>query len=685
MHSGIYFLPQKPIAVFLFILIITTLVFSEILLPYKTAQAQWAVFDAANAVWNAIKYVYDKVAWAISQAYQSISAAWAIWNKADTWLVRALKAAWNILRKKLLDMLVDDIIKWIQGGGTPRLVTDWQGFLRSAANQAGGQFVDEYLKMGFLCQRFDARLYFALRAVPTFDTAARCTLSQIGANIDAFFSNFANGGWKGWIIVNEAPNNVYGAYLMALDKKIGIQAEGAEAAKNEAIASSGFLGDKRCTSIYEKNDPSNTGDFKSAPLKESEIPAGWTCSNWTVYTPGKIAAEATVEAANLDIKWLISADEFEEYLGAIIDAVINRMVREGVTKLTTPSGGSAGQTGAGISYAATAATAASANISNASYQDALQNGNAANSVIPQLNLFKENLSAYSSQLQTNLGVLNQIRNVQANGLDVLRQILSSGCPLPAGVTQTVLSTQTTGNCATACPCTMTVTTTYRISAPGVGEMTVQQTTTERRDEGVVVSGPGSMPPPGTRIACQLTNSTLPRACSSFSVCSTTATPYQTISSTTAVDSEVTNVSNVTATVQTQLNTIDTAIADVQNYSQAADKYQKTYEAVQMGSATEQQLSADEAAMLALKSKATSSLQAALNSSSSDLQTLLQEAQNASLQIVQTSGDAQLRRGVISDCAYVQGGTYYADLCTAQTNQTNYQNALNSCLTPTPWG
>ncbi len=74
------------------------------------------------------------------------------------------------------------------------------------------------------------------------------------------------------------------------------------------------------------------------------------------------------------------------------------------------------------------------------------------------------------------------------------------------------------------------------------------------------------------------------------------------------------------------------------------------------------------------------MQAVTGSASTDFQTLLQETQTLSTQIVQKNSDAQMRRGAISNCDYVQPGTYYADLCGAQSTLSSYQSSLSSCQT-----
>lgn len=665
------YLNQRNFAVVALFVLVSNLIIGGVLLPYQQAQAVVSLFPIQVTQW--IQTVWSDAWKKIQDAYHSagtwITAAIKWWEKADNIYVKALKVAWNILRKKMLNMLVDDIVKWIRGGGKPKLVTDWQGFLRDAVDKAGGQFVDQYLGMGFLCDRFDAKLKVALATVPTFDQAVRCPLSMMKANIDLFLQNFSNGGWKSWIQISTPQNNIYGAYLMALDKKIGVESAAAEAKKNEAVASAGFLGDKVCRTIYPIDNP---GISTNGTWKENEIDQGFKCSKWEILTPGKIAAEATAKAINLDIDWLISAKEFSEYMGAIIDAVINRAIKEGVAYATTDSsfsGGSAGQTGPGIS---TGATAANANINLLPYQDAIQNNDVAPALTQQVGLLSDNYNGYLGQLQNNLTVLTQISNTQNSIADTLQQIIDQGCSLPAGVTQTNLSTQTIGNCATTCPCAATITQTTRFTISGVGEITRQQITaiTQAADD---FSGN----------ACQSLPSPQSSPCSNPITCSSNTTSAITNSTTTS-SSEITSVNNEITGTQSKISQTSAAIGDIQNYQQAAALYIDLYEAVQRGTSTstQQEINSAEEAMYAAKDRAVASMRAITGSSSSDFQMLLQEIQNMSFQVVQKNNDAQMKRGMISDCSYDEPGTYSSALCSAQRTLTTMQSALTACQTAT---
>ena len=59
-------------------------------------------------------------------------------NLAEMTFEWAFKMAVEILRRQLLNMIVDQIVAWIQGGGTPRFITDWNGFFADTIDQAGG-------------------------------------------------------------------------------------------------------------------------------------------------------------------------------------------------------------------------------------------------------------------------------------------------------------------------------------------------------------------------------------------------------------------------------------------------------------------------------------------------------------------------------------------------------------------
>lgn len=673
----------KVLSVAILLALLVNLIVGGVLLPRKMAQAAFTDWiggpsNIVNLILQGLKWVWQQASDAYAKAGIWVTAAIKWWEKADTWYSRALKYAFTVLKKKLLNMLVDDIVKWIQGGGKPKIVTDWKGFLGDAADKAGGQFVDKYLEYGFLCERFAPQLRFVLVTPPTFDTAVRCKLSDMGKNIGNFFNDFSQGGWKNWLQITETQGNIYGVYLTMLDQKIGLQSQAAEAAKNEGISSSGFLGDKVCIkrTCQDPDDPTRTST-ETGTWKPEELQTGgnWICEclQWETRTPGKIVGDMTAKAVGKDIDWLMSSKEFSEYIGAILDAVINRTIKEGITAMRT-SGGSSGQSGPGISETATGAGA----VNLSAYEDAGQNKDLATTLVEQENLLKENLGKYLTEQQTTLGLLNQIKDAQNGSLTILKDMLSGSCSLPAGVTQTTLSTETTAdNCSTTCPCAITTTETIKITAPGVGETLLKKTITQQKGETIADLADGST-------SCVLPASPSSTPCTNPCI-SSSATTYQTLTSTTTAQTEIAVLNAGIANTQSQLSKIDIAITDMGDYQQAATNYVNKYEEIQRVNGDITAASSTEATMWTAKNKAIASTQTIINSSSADLNNFLQKVQNFGMQIIQQNSDIQTKRGGVQNCEFAQDNTYYKDLCDAQAKQTEYQNAYNACLAATTAG
>jgi len=239
----------------------------------------------------------------------------------------------STLKKRLLDMLVDQIIQWIQGGGKPQFVSDWGGFLQDAGNIAAGDFAEQ-IGAGFLCQPFNLRIQFDLR-FKRFSQIITCTLDDIVGNIENFYEDFRNGGWIGYTASIEPQNNYFGARLIAEaenDKRIY---NAQEAAQNEALSGGGFLSTKKCNENPNSNGPDIDGDGKRGDISS-------TC---TITTPGTTIGNLVSKAVGSDIDFIIGSEQLGDYVSAIADAAINRLIIEGVeglqglTTKNAPGGG----------------------------------------------------------------------------------------------------------------------------------------------------------------------------------------------------------------------------------------------------------------------------------------------------------------------------------------------------------
>ncbi|MFC1625297.1 hypothetical protein ACFL1O_00205 [Patescibacteria group bacterium] len=307
---------QKPTAWILIILTIFS-VGGGLLLP-KKAWAVVPVTDIAHTAETAAGWVEQFVQWAKEFA----------WKVAEN----AKKVAMAYLRKALLDMLVQEIVEWIQGGGSPKFVTDWKGFLRDAANQASGAVIDE-LGLTALCDPiWGPRIKIGLLTVPSFGDKYRCTFDDIAVNFANFQDNFFDGGWIAFRNTAYPNNNPYSVYLGTLDEILERQAEETQAKTNEALSGSGFLNDQVCKEIT-CHDEIGQPYTLTGTWKPQEMPSGCRCDQWITRTPGEILAQGLTKSAFADVDWIINSEEWQSYVVAILAAVMNRIIGEGVMAL----------------------------------------------------------------------------------------------------------------------------------------------------------------------------------------------------------------------------------------------------------------------------------------------------------------------------------------------------------------
>lgn len=242
-------------------------------------------FDPVNAAgWNT--YLGIEVAKSTANLTQQLH---------QTWLDMLL----SIVKKEILDVMVDQITGWIQGGGEPKFITDWQGFLNDAF-QAGVGDVIQQTNLAFLCGPFGLQLRLSLVPPKTFSSRVTCTLSDIIANIEDFYNDFRNGSWIAYEYSWWPENNYYGTLIMTYDEMMFRGAQQKEAAQNQALAYNGWLPTTNAMNL--------------------------------ITVPGNLVGQMAGKAfGDWQINGLLNATDLEEYATAIGNAAINRLVVEGVS------------------------------------------------------------------------------------------------------------------------------------------------------------------------------------------------------------------------------------------------------------------------------------------------------------------------------------------------------------------
>jgi len=253
----------------------------------------------------------------------------------------AFMLAGEVLKRQLLNMMVDQIVAYIQGGGTPKFITDWPGFFRDAVDQASGKFLQQ-IGLSQLCSPFKPLLSRAFIPIPTFTERTSCTLSQVGVNSDEFLKDFKKGNWIAWQeMVLRPQNNVYGAYVLTWDQYEIEKSAAAKAAATEAQAGRGFLSVKRC---IEWNSAGLQTCVDSGESMEDCKKAA--CIKEETVTPGAVVGDLAAKAVGSDIDYIVNAKDFAAYVSAITNAILNRIFAEGVgllhAALSSEGGGGGG-------------------------------------------------------------------------------------------------------------------------------------------------------------------------------------------------------------------------------------------------------------------------------------------------------------------------------------------------------
>lgn len=228
------------------------------------------------------------------------------------------------LKKKILDMIVDDIVRWVQGGGNPKFVTDWGKFFEDAGNVALRDLATRVGGAG-LCEPFKQNILNSLLVRPperfsnsSYGSSITCTLDDIVGNVESFYADFDNGGWAAYNASWQVENNPISVLIITESAKYQTIAAAQKNAEIEALTGRGFLSAKIC---FE--DPKSTG-----PDLDGDKVKGDVASTCRITTPGSTIGDLVGKAVGSDIDYIVNAQQLAAYVSAITDALWNRLIHE---------------------------------------------------------------------------------------------------------------------------------------------------------------------------------------------------------------------------------------------------------------------------------------------------------------------------------------------------------------------
>ncbi len=220
----------------------------------------------------------------------------------------------NAIKNELLGKLQNDILDWIERGGTgPVIVNNWGEFLNTAADDALGGVVQD-LGGNFLCSPIKLQVQLTLQRPQRFQRQVTCTLSGIVNNIQDFYGDFKKGDWLAYQTQWQPQNNYYGATLIALDEAAKREYEAKIAAQNEGLAGGGYLSKKDCVTVT--------------------LPGGGTAENCQISSPGSLVGNAAAEVlVKSPIGAVLSQEELAGFLDTIINAAVNKIISSSIDNL----------------------------------------------------------------------------------------------------------------------------------------------------------------------------------------------------------------------------------------------------------------------------------------------------------------------------------------------------------------
>lgn len=308
-----------------------------------------------------------------------------------SWGQQLLQQAIRFAAKKLLAKITESTVKWINSGfhGSPLFLENPSSFFKDIAKSEVKFLVDA---IGYDPVRFPFGRQTALNIIDSYKRQlsdnAEYTLSKVINDpilLGQYQNNFNYGGWNGFLINTQYPQNNYLGFNMIIGENLQSRLTGtiqspAQKVKDALDQGMGFLSPQECKTNpnFNKNfnefnkptfkstvtytvpalEPVNTFaarnraalDAYDAALKAEKDrfydPNGTTfcppypdgSSGLTSTTPGSVAAHTIMKSLDipLDTKILegaIGGKDISDSIAAILDALINQVVSTGLNKL----------------------------------------------------------------------------------------------------------------------------------------------------------------------------------------------------------------------------------------------------------------------------------------------------------------------------------------------------------------
>lgn len=246
----------------------------------------------------------------------------------------------NILKRTLVRALVQDTVNWINNGfeGKP----SWGQSLTHVLEDNTHRLLDDFLYSNEytkgLCKGYELPLKFAIQLKfytnSRFSVAGeryipRCTLESAKESIEDvqdFYENndIVSYSWDKFLeITTNSDNTPFGVYFnLSEDLEREIEKRTGKT-EQELNSNSGFLS-------YRKCDESGWREFEPERTEFSYDSSNAAETFCDVTTPGTQLAASLNKSLGADVDEIITADEFDEIIGALVGQLMKKVLSGGV-------------------------------------------------------------------------------------------------------------------------------------------------------------------------------------------------------------------------------------------------------------------------------------------------------------------------------------------------------------------
>ncbi len=291
---------QKIISIFL---VVTFLCPVLLFTPTKKSTAYG--IDSIGGVAGIISSILD----GISNAYSKLAAAAQVYLENKEAVLDGL--AWTAA-KLVIRRMTTSIVEWINNGFSsdgPAFMTDLGSFMEGIGTDTLNDFIDSE-ELGFLCDSFSSDIKVSLKIAFSEEESYECTVDGIvDAQKDSLQNLKDDWNWKTWIeMTNNSNNNVYGAFLKAEADVLKEISNKQEEEKTKLGWGDGFFS-------WEEESCVTTDVREICTTK--------------IMTPGRVISDQLNHTLGLGQDSLVTADEINEIIGSLLDALITNIMSSG--------------------------------------------------------------------------------------------------------------------------------------------------------------------------------------------------------------------------------------------------------------------------------------------------------------------------------------------------------------------